>query len=498
MTTRRLLPLHEITQADRPFVGGKAAGLAELIHAGVPVPPGFVITALATHNPRAPMPEPLRDELISQLNGGPDQRYAVRSSAAHEDGATRSYAGHYATFLNVLPEDVPAAVSRCWASLTAVEGAYEATSDRIAVVVQQMARPESSGVAFSAVSRSDGTQAMGIEAVYGLGEALVSGLLTPQRFTLSRKNGQLLGQTLTRQPLMLHPGVDGPERLYGDTVPFRNHTLQVIREQRGSRTLAVTLPPDLATSRCLPLEALGALHHALIAAEQHFRQPVDAEWVWTGAALLLVQTRPVTAPVAWPDHLSEPGHTDHLTGDLHGDRQGLGAAPGQASGPARRLEPGDTGDTLQAGEVLLAHQTFPKWFFAMRRAAAIVTETGGMLSHAAIVARELGVPCVAGVNDLPDWPDGTVLHVNADAGTVSSDPPEEVPAEAPEPAEVDWHTRSINPAAALFETLEASLRRPDAPIPGLFSVSLADPGVPLSPEEHRWLHAARQLSRPPS
>lgn len=487
MTARRCRPLQTITPADQALVGGKAAGLAELIRAGLPIPPGFVITTDAQPAPAAPMPGTLSTEILQHLTGAADQRYAVRSSAAHEDGADHSYAGHYATFLNVRPADVPAAVTRCWASLSAVEGAYAATSDRMAVVVQQMARPEASGVAFSSVERPNGEPAIGIEAVYGLGEALVSGLLRPQRFTLDRTGGRLLGATLTRQPMMLHPGLDGPERLYGDTVDFHGHTLQVIREQRGSRTLAVTLPPALATARCLPQAALAALHQALMQAERHFGQPVDAEWVWTGEALLFVQARPVTAAVPWPDHQDAPRSQSGLL-------QGIGAAPGQASGPARHLNPDDSGETLQPGEVLLAYQTFPKWFFAMRRAAAVVTETGGMLSHAAIVARELGVPCVVGTQDPPDWPDGTVLHIDANTGTVSSDPPATPPATGwTETA--DWTTRPLNPAAELFDQLQAAFHAsPSVPPPPLLGRPLAPPGVALHPEEHRWWDAVQHLS----
>ncbi|MFK7602185.1 PEP/pyruvate-binding domain-containing protein [Deinococcus sp. SM5_A1] len=475
------LPLSAVTSADRPLVGGKAVGLAQLIQAGLPVPDGLVITthAMAALQDKAQTSQ-VRTELQIQLARLNASAYAVRSSAPHEDGVTHSYAGHYASYLNVSAQEVEVAVRRCWASLNSVQAAYAGQHLSMAVVVQALAPSEASGVAFSQVTAGD-RAAVGIEAVYGLGEALVSGLLRPQRFTFDLVDLSLLHQELTPQAIMLcAPAQKGPcQLLYGDTVTVLGREMMVVRQERVHGTLAVRLPDDLSQQACLPGTAQMALVRAALQAEAHFGHPVDLEWVWTGTELLFVQARPITQNVAWP---VSPHHAPQDTGR----KFGLAAAPGLARGRAVQLQAHDTGETVEEGDIMVAYQTFPKWFFAMRRAGGVVTETGGLLSHAAIVARELGVPCIVGVPDAgAAWPTGTLLTVDGTNGSVS--PEEIVTGSGPSPA-LPTAAPALQSGYSLAALWQLRLQGQGASsvLPPL---ALPAPGVALSPDEQAWWHA---------
>jgi pyruvate, water dikinase len=434
------------TDLDRdavPRAGGKGANLGEMTRAGVPVPPGFVVTVEAYRRfveqaeiqPRidewlgkiemddtaaltqaarslqqlvedAPIPADVAQEIgeayeaLCQQEHTVEEFVAVRSSATAEDAATASFAGMFRTFLNVRGKDaVLESVRLCWASLfTARSIAYRARQNMllghdIAVIVQKMVNSEKSGVLFTVDPATGNTNHIVIEAAWGLGELIVQGDVRPDRYVVDKRGLRIV------------------ERVVG------HKEYALIRNQDGENE-RIPLDEKRANERVLADEEVRALAELAIKDESHYGVPQDAEWAIEDGRIHIVQTRPVTTMV----------HRELATGD--GDGQvvirGLGASPGVAFGPVRVLHAADEGGQLQSGEVLVAEMTSPDWVPIMRRAAAIVTDGGGMTSHAAIVSRELGVPCIVGTGQATRvLQDGEVVTVDARQGLVRRGKPAE-------------------------------------------------------------------------
>ena len=292
--------------------------------------------------------------------------------------ADASFAGMNATITNVTGDtELLDAVIRCWASLFSPRViSYRAsrgfTDDpAMAVVVQKMVDSEKAGVAFTADPSTGARDRVVIEAAYGLGEVVVSGEVEPDTYVVSKDTLTPLDVRLGQQKLQIVRGPDGKD-------------------------MPVDLDDAQADSRVLTDDEIRAIARMAIAMEDHSGCPQDTEWAISGAATYLVQARPITTlglatrPV-----------------EAHGSVlvRGLGAAPGVASGPVRVLTSPEHGDQLRPGEILVAPMTNPDWLPAIRRAVALVTDSGGMTCHAAIVARELGVPCIVGARTAT-----TVLH----------------------------------------------------------------------------------------
>ncbi|WP_199433773.1 phosphoenolpyruvate synthase [Qaidamihabitans albus] len=435
---RHIVPLPELTARDTALAGGKGANLGELTAAGLPVPPGFVVTAPAylasmeaagvrgelrhaATEPAGPaVSERLRalvhkagvapaiaDEVLgAYARLGEDVPVAVRSSATAEDSPHASFAGMNRSFTNVIGDDaVVSSVLACWESLFAERSlAYRGERDvtgepAIAVVVQRMVDAERSGVIFTADPPTGDRDKIVIEAVLGQGEVLVSGSVEPDTYVLD-KQGNLLDARQGRQ------------------------AYELVRADRGGdRRVELTggeQPPVLRP------EETTALAHLAVRVERHFGVPQDIEWAMSDKDTWLVQTRPITT-------LTEE-RADEIV------LRGLPAAPGVASGAVRILHsPGDS-DQLRPGDVLVAEMTAPDWVPAIRRAAALVTDQGGMTCHAAIVARELGLPCVVGTRSATrDLHEGRLVTVDGAAGTVTTGatrPATTTQPQAPAPAPV--------------------------------------------------------------
>lgn len=435
-------PLDALRAADVDRAGGKGANLGELSGAGFPVPGGFVVlagsfrraleaertavaalnaAALAAARERASgatedrlatacarlqagirsagMPADVAAGIREQYAGlGSPAPVAVRSSAVGEDSADTSYAGMNATFTNVRGADaVLDAVLECWASaFTPRVVAYRAehgTDDLpdIAVVVQRMAPAAKAGVAFTADPVTGRRDRVVVEAAWGQGEVVVSGRAEPDTYVLD---------------------ADGPALL---EVHRGNQTQKIVAAPGGGdRVLPVgegEAGPVLGREEA---ERIAAL---VLRVQAHYGCPQDVEWVLTDGALSLVQTRPVTtlagADAAAPATAAPSGaQADPV---LHG----LAASPGRATGRVRVLHSPSDGVRLVDGEVLVAPLTNPDWMPAVRRAAALVTDTGGITCHAAIVARELGVPAVVGTRSgTRTLTDGDVVTVDGSSGRV--------------------------------------------------------------------------------
>jgi pyruvate,water dikinase len=443
-----ILALKDIPLRQPAEVGGKAYNLGRLAACGAPVPYGFVIStaawqefALIPDVDRAlkafistsseknykhlraailqtPLPIDLEKELYRCWEKFQGHKFVCRSSAAHEDGSQHSYAGHYATWLNLSSfAQLVRAVKLCWISLFSTgKDTYLADapleSSGMAVIVQKMVVPKSSGVMFSLVESPLGS-GIGIEAVYGLGEGLVSGLLQPDRYLLDSTNGELKFKQIPLKPAMLFPNLTGKQLSYGDECIVGGYTHHVIREEKFSHTLAVLLHESWHEREILIAAEQAQLYSWATRIEKSFGTPQDIEWsIDENDQIQILQSRPITAPVWW--NLQEQIEDDSLN-----ELTGNSASTGIASGYVHLLNAEDSGKDFREGEVLVTFQTFPKWFFAMSRAAAIVTQTGGMLCHAAIVARELGKPCVTGVpNILERCKNGMLITVNGTHGKV--------------------------------------------------------------------------------
>ena len=400
----------DIGLGDVALVGGKGANLGELTAAGLPVPPGFVVTteayrhaldsagvpgrlaalvagarpddpddlARAAADAQAlirtvPLPDDLSAAVVAAYHQlGHGISVAVRSSGAGEDSADTSFAGMNATFTNVEGDaELLAALVGCWASLYSARVIAYRTSRSIGdepslgVVVQQMVPSERSGVMFTADPSTGDTGLIVIEAAFGQGEVVVSGQVEPDTYVLSKAGPALVHVRVGTKDFKLVRGPDG-------------------HDQR------VELGPDEGSRRVLSDDEAVALARLGLAAEQHYGAPQDTEWAVAGGQTYLVQSRPITTLGPAAGAAAPAPDVGRLL------VQGLAASAGRAAGKVRVLDSPDQGDQLVAGEILVARMTSPDWVPTMRRAAALVTDGGGMTCHAAIVSRELGVPCVVG------------------------------------------------------------------------------------------------------
>jgi pyruvate,water dikinase len=434
-----VLWLDDIRGDDLGAVGGKAASLGELTAADLPVPPAFVVTAdtyrsfieetgidgelfetvdvdtddskaLAEAAERAseliretPIPESIREEVMAAYEEvGDDAPVAVRSSATAEDLPDASFAGQQETFLNVTGEALLERVRECWASLFTQRAIYYRQEQGfahdvvdIAVVVQRMVDADKSGVMFTS-HPSTGAGVITIEAAWGLGEAVVSGAVTPDNYVIDRETGDVRESTVARKKVM---HVRDPET--GETVER-----EVSEDRRGSRVL------DEAE-----LEELRALGEEI---EAHYGEPQDVEWAIEDGEVYLLQSRPITTIA---EGTEEGSVADGGLAEEEADLvvSGLGASPGQASGEARLVRKLDELDKVGDGDVIVAEMTTPDMVPAMKRAAGIVTDEGGMTSHAAIVSRELGVPAVVGAEHATDrLEDGQVITIDGEKGSVEA------------------------------------------------------------------------------
>jgi pyruvate,water dikinase len=422
----------DLRMADAEEAGGKGANMGEMVSAGLPVPPGFVLlrdcylasmTAAgvadelnAAHREamtlvgdtdrltevcgqmetlvlKAGMADDVRERVLAAYRRlGSDTIVAVRSSATGEDGADASFAGMNATFTNISgEEELLDAVQRCWASLfgprvVAYRASRGFTMDpAMAVVVQTMIASERAGVAFTADPTTDAEDRVVVEGAFGQGEVVVSGSVEPDTYVVSKESGEILSRRIGYKSFKIIRGADGSD-------------------------LNVELPEADRQAQVLSDDEVRVIADIAVRSERHSGCPQDTEWAIAGGKTWIVQTRPITT-------LHRAGKPAPETHDVVA--QGLPAVPGEASGVVRVLTDVADGARLQDGEVLVAQMTNPDWLPTMRRACALVTDTGGMTCHAAIVARELGVPCIVGARTATtDLRDGMLVTVDGTHGRV--------------------------------------------------------------------------------
>lgn len=312
---------------------------------------------------------------------------AIRSSATSEDSKTASFAGQNETYLNVSGEaSVVDYVRRCWASLFEPRSIFYRASQKldhfhtyIAVVVEAMVQSESSGIMFSIDPVTNNKNRMVIEAIWGLGEYIVQGKVTPDHYEVNKSDLVIVEKRIASQKIMLVRDAAGHTR--EKSVAKTKQNVQKISDRE--------------------IETLAGLSKKL---EEHYFFPQDSEFAVSQGTVYLVQTRPVTtvkAPRDSEETLQQKIALSKMTEILHG----APASPGIKSGPVKILKSAAEINKVAPGDVLVAPQTNPDYVPAMKKASAIVTDRGGRTSHAAIVSRELGIPAVVGTEKAT-----TVLH----------------------------------------------------------------------------------------
>ncbi len=426
----------ELSKNDVSIAGGKGANLGELVRAGAPVPEGFVVTAqaylealdaaglraevcdLAVRSGegnqadvgaaaaqlqalirKAGLPEALQRDILDAYGRlGRDVFVAVRSSATAEDSASTSFAGMNETFTNVRTGvELLDRIVDCWASLFGARSSvYRATQGvtaepAIAVVVQRMVDADRSGVMFTIDPATGDRSHMVIEAAYGLGEVVVGGMVEPDTYTVDKQKLLLVETRVGAKQFKVTRGPDGAD-LRSDCDP------------------AATAVAALTTDEVMKLAGLG------LDIEAHYGVPQDTEWAIERGEIYFVQSRPITAVGA---ATAAPAASSAGVAPGPAIVHGLPAAPGIVTGRVRVLRAIHEGEQLVAGEVLVAAMTNPDWMPVIRRAAALVTDNGGMTCHAAIVSRELGVPCIVGARGATDvLRTGMVVTVDAQHGAI--------------------------------------------------------------------------------
>jgi pyruvate, water dikinase len=410
----------DLGKTDTHKAGGKGANLGELVRAGLPVPGGFVVTAQAyllfttesglsqkiahsiegldvddTNALQAKarevqetiigtdMPANIRNEILkayeelSKKDNVKAQFVAVRSSATMEDSEQASFAGMNATFLNVHgKEDLIRKVKECWASLYGARVIFYRSKKEfldepvIAVVVQKMVNSEKAGVMFTVNPSNNDKESLVIEGAFGLGEVVVGGLVSPDYYEVAKSTREI------------------------KDVRVSHKNFKIIRDGNGQNK-HVDLTDGEAEQQVLTEAEIKDLTKLGLKIEKHYASPQDTEWAIEDHKIYMVQSRPITTLIT----------SDKDAGAMNEDQEakelirGLGASPGRGSGEVRVLTSPDKDEGFETGDVLVAEMTTPDWVPLMQKASAIVTDGGGMTCHAAIVSREMGLPCIVGTRN---------------------------------------------------------------------------------------------------
>ncbi|WP_455655565.1 phosphoenolpyruvate synthase [Phascolarctobacterium sp.] len=450
-----LLWFEQLERKDVDIVGGKSSSLGEMTaKTDVPVPYGFATTAYAyryfikesgleekmrtilaeltdVENSALlrdvsarlreaimaeKMPQDLQDAIgaayveLGKRVGEENPYVAVRSSATAEDLPDASFAGQQDTYLNVQgAETIIAKVKECYASCFTDRAVYYREKqgfDHIEValsaVVQMMVFSKSAGVMFTVnVATGDDNNIL-IEAAFGLGEYVVQGTVTPDNYTVSKHDHKIIDRCVNEQDVML------------------------VRK-KGGDCEEVQVPEELRKVQTLTDEQILELADYAKKIEKHYGCYMDMEWgvdertnkIW------ILQARPETV---WSRRNKEGGakvqeSKSMTTTDHKVIVKGLPASPGKVSGRVHVILDPSRIDEFKEGEILVTEMTAPDWVPAMKKAKAIVTDSGGMTCHASIVSRELGIPCIVGTKSRGEAatttiPDGIDVTIDATHGVV--------------------------------------------------------------------------------
>ncbi|MGD6934692.1 MAG: phosphoenolpyruvate synthase [Candidatus Bathyarchaeia archaeon] len=421
----------DVRNNDVPIVGGKNASLGEMIHAGLPVPNGFAVTAFSyekfieekqiskqiyaviketvtdPNDPKqyevaskrireliekTPIPKDIEEairEAYKQLNKRfnlKDTFVAVRSSATAEDLPDASFAGQQETYLNVKgPEDLLDKVVKCWSSLFTPRAIFYRTEKNfahekvfISVGVQKMVNSRAAGVMFTINPVTGNRNEIVIEGNYGLGESVVSGAVNPDDFVIDKIAMEIKERRIARK------------------------TIKYIRDPETGKTVHLDVPAEQQKEVCVSDQEIMALAELARKIEKHYGKPMDIEWAidqdlpYPGN-IFLVQARPETVwskTMETPTDDSKEKNNEQLKVAVKGISAGK---RGYGFGVAKvALTTDEASSMMKKGDILVTDMTNPDFVPYMKIASAIVTDKGGITSHAAIVSRELNIPCVVG------------------------------------------------------------------------------------------------------
>lgn len=432
------------------MVGGKGANLGELTNHGVRVPPGFCVTAEAyvdfiekaglkrkimdtTQSMEfensddlsakcsairkmilsAEIPAEMEKEITSAYDElcasteMPDLLVAVRSSATAEDLPDASFAGQQDTYLYInTKEEVLKHVRKCWASLWTARATYYREKQgfdhfdvSLCAVVQKMVNSGKSGVMFTANPISNDRNEIMINSSWGLGEAVVSGAVSPDEYVIDKSTSEIKDRIITEKNMMIVNRDDGIGTV---DIPVR-----------------VYLGQEYVNKSSLEQQELMELVGAARNIEKIYSAPMDVEWALdkdTGD-LYILQARPITTLKEADGEMdtSKENNAEKLSVLV----RGLAASPGIASGPVIIIKDMNEIARVSEGDILVTGMTNPDMVPAMRKASAVVTDEGGRTCHAAIVSRELGIPCIVGSKDgTSKLKEGAIVTVDATRGVV--------------------------------------------------------------------------------
>ncbi len=457
----------EISKDNISIVGGKGANLGEMYNLGMSVPPGFIINAdaykdfiertnikdkitqilsgLNVENNEelqnkanevqkliiaTEIPDDIKEDIIDSYESmgitdektdasdlvkkTQDEFVAVRSSATAEDLPEASFAGQQATFLNVKGnDDLVKAVRACWASLFTARAIYYRVKNNfdhmqvlIAVVVQKMVNSDKAGITFSVNPSTNTENEIVVEACFGLGEAIVSGSVNPDSYIVDKSSMEIKSKDIKEQ-----------EWAY-------------VRDETG-KTVKKTIIEDKRGIQILKDEEILGLAEIAKKLEEHYNKPQDIEWAIEGGKIYVVQTRPITTIKKIEDEKTEGISIEEQKEEEQADEQrtdiseanvlvtGNTASPGVGSGIVKIANEPNEFSKVQKGDVLVTKMTNPDMVPTMKRASAIVTDLGGTTCHAAIVSREMGIPCIVGTGNATSvLKENTMITVDAIHGKV--------------------------------------------------------------------------------
>lgn len=464
--TALTLWFEELNKRDVGLVGGKNANLGEMINAGIPVPPGFAVTAYAykrfieetgiaskiydilretIKDPKDPtqyeeasrrvraliesvkMPEDIRSAIVESYRElckriGTDSVFvAVRSSATAEDLPDASFAGQQETYLNVRgEEEVVKYVQKCWSSLFTPRAIFYRTQKGfahervlISVAVQKMVNSRSAGVMFTIHPVTGDKDKIVIESVWGLGEAIVSGAVTPDRFIVDKNTFEIVEKEIAEK------------------------TVEYVRDPNTGKTVHLEVPVDRRSAPSLTDEEVKYLAMLAKKIEDHYGHPQDIEFAVDRDLpfpenIFIVQSRPETVWSVKPRE-EVKAEKPKVMVERKVVLKGLPASPGIYAGRVKiALTHEEAAKVMEKGDILVTKMTNPDWVPYMRIAGAIVTDEGGMTCHAAIVSRELGIPCIVGTKNATQvLVNGGYYTVDAKTGVIYEGILEEVAKPAP-------------------------------------------------------------------
>ncbi|MEM3726213.1 MAG: phosphoenolpyruvate synthase [Candidatus Bathyarchaeia archaeon] len=425
-----------LRKTDVPIVGGKNANLGEMSSAGIPVPPGFAITAYSykkfieetgiaakiyeiikenVTNPSdpaqyeiaskkirqliesTPMPREIADaiksayEELSKRVGAKDIYVAVRSSATAEDLADASFAGQQETYLNVKGVDeLLEKTVKCWSSLFTPRAIFYRTEKGfahekvfISVGVQKMVNSKAAGVMFTLNPVTGDPNQIVIEGNYGLGESVVSGAVTPDDFVVDKRTMKIIEKKVSRK------------------------TVQYVRDPKTGKTVHLEVPAEKQGQPCISDEEILKLAELAVRIEKHYGTAQDIEWAIDSDIpfpnnIFIVQSRPETvwslklaeAPKAEPPEVKPSEMFKVVVKGIAAGKRDIGIGKAKVV-----LNPEEAAKVMQKGDILVTDMTNPDYVPFMKLASAIVTDKGGVTCHAAIVSRELGIPCIVGTEN---------------------------------------------------------------------------------------------------